>query len=624
MHAAKLDFGEFPAASEAEWRRLVEVALKGAPFDQKLRHVSADGLTIPLLAPRRADAAPIAAARGAAAWRIAARLDHPDPATANTLALEELAGGADALILVMKGAPSARGFGLALAAPGDFAALLAGIHADLVSLRLEAPPGEAHWALALGHWLKEAGYLPAALRVSFGLDPIGALPRQAPVSGGERLLDMVRAAASLAEMGYAGPFFVLDSRIIHDAGGSEAQELGFLAAGASYVMRHLLEAGFSIPDAWRSIDIVASADQDQVLTIAKLRALRLIFARIAEAMGLAPQPLALHVETAWRMLGRHDAQVNLLRNTIAAISAGLGGADSLSVLPHSAPIGLADAGSRRLARNISHILLHESHLAAPIDPLCGAGGIETLTNDLAEAGWKRFQTIEAARHEGLSGLAATFASGQLAREIQAIAQKRDRDIALRRIAILGASEFPNLDETPIPVLLPAPPPSAPPPSEPGPFAPRRLAEPFEARRQRASGLPPGRDAVFLAVLGRPAAFTPRANFAKAAFEAGGLRAAIPEGFTDRAGTDLAALGAAFRQSGAPIACLCGADADYAQEAEQAARVLAQNGAKLLVLAGRPGGAEAAWRAAGIGLFLHAGCDSLAFLDAALDACEAAP
>ena len=99
-----------------------------------------------------------------------------------------------------------------------------------------------------------------------------------------------------------------------------------------------------------------AADADQFLTTAKFRALRKLWARAEEACGLTPAPVFVAAETAWRMMTRRDPYVNMLRTTMAVVAAGLGGADSISVLPHTAAIGLPDNFARRLARNTQLIL----------------------------------------------------------------------------------------------------------------------------------------------------------------------------------------------------------------------------------------------------------------------------
>ena len=187
-------------------------------------------------------------------------------------------------------------------------------------------------------------------------------------------------------MGFKGPFAVADGRVIHDAGGSEVQELAFvLAAGVAY-LRAIEGAGVALEDAHGMVYARLSADADQFLTMAKFRALRLLWARVEQACGLAPKPLFIAADTAWRMLTQRDPYVNMLRATMATFSAGLGGANAITVLPHTLALGLPDPFARRVARNTQLVLLEESNLAKVSDPAAGSGGIETLTQAALRGG----------------------------------------------------------------------------------------------------------------------------------------------------------------------------------------------------------------------------------------------
>jgi methylmalonyl-CoA mutase len=203
----------------------------------------------------------------------------------------------------------------------------------------------------------------------------------------------------------------------------------------------------SLDDARGMIHARLSADADQFLTLAKFRALRLLWARVEQACGLAPKPLLIAAETAWRMLTRRDPYVNMLRATIATFSAGLGGADSLTVLPHTQALGLPDAFARRIARNTQLILLEESSLAKVSDPAAGSGGIEMLTRQLCEVAWAQFQDVEKA-----GGAFAALTQNMIQRNVAATRDTRKANVAKRRDVLTGASEFPNLHETPAAML----------------------------------------------------------------------------------------------------------------------------------------------------------------------------
>ena len=183
------------------------------------------------------------------------------------------------------------------------------------------------------------------------------------------------------------------------------------------------------------------------------------------------------------MLTQRDAYVNMLRATMATFSAGLGGANAITVLPHTLALGLPDPFARRVARNTQLVLLEESNLAKVSDPAAGSGGIETLTKQLCEAAWSLFQEIEKA-----GGIFAALEQNLIQRKVAATRAAREANIAKRRDVLTGASEFPNLHEAEV-AVLDAKPIVLPPYGEAkfkfDPLAPMRLAAPFEALRDKS-------------------------------------------------------------------------------------------------------------------------------------------
>ena len=224
-----------------------------------------------------------------------------------------------------------------------------------------------------------------------------------------------------------------------------------------------------------------SADADQFLTMAKFRALRLLWARVEQACGLAPKPLFIAADTAWRMLTQRDPYVNMLRATMATFSAGLGGANAITVLPHTLALGLPDAFARRAARNTQLVLLEESNLAK----------VSRSRRRL-----RRHRGADAAsfakRHGRCSrrsrkpaALFAALEQNLIQRKVAATRAAREANIAKRQDVLTGASEFPNLHEADVAVLDAKPIVLAPYGEAKIKFdalAPMRLAAPFEALR----------------------------------------------------------------------------------------------------------------------------------------------
>ena len=606
---------EFPPTSQADWRKLVEAALKGASFEKRLTSQTYDGLRVEPLYPRAAGLKPVAGRTPGAAWTLMQRVDHPDPAPANAQALQDLENGATGLTLVMAGSVSANGYGLD-ASPQTLARVLDGVELDAgitIDFNLSPPTRNAvqHFAALV----KSRKISPATVNLRASINPIGGLAAsgKSPLAWSKISQGFAGLVRKLADQGFRGPFAVADGRIIHNAGGSEAQELSFAIASAVEYLRALQASGVQLDTARGMIYFRISADADEFLTIAKFRSLRKLWARVEDACGLAPKPAYVAAETAWRMMTQRDPYVNLLRMTIAVTAAGVGGANSITVLPHSAALGLPDAFARRIARNTQLILLEESNLAKVADPAAGSGAIEDLTSKLCAAAWAQFQEIEAA-----GGAWAALERGLVQHKVAAVRAEREKAAARRKDALTGTSDFPNLDEKAAAVLDVAPVVT---PKEDAAAVtiealPRiRLAEPFEALRDasdRELTKTGARPKVFLANLGKLAEFTTRAMFAKNFYEAGGIAALSNDGFKDRA-----AMIAAFKASGAKLACLCSSGKVYEQEAASAAKALTAAGA-VVHLAGRPGENEATWRQAGVKSFVFMGCDVVSTLQAAHD------
>ncbi len=343
---------DFPAATCEDWLRRVSNVLENAGLAQTIGSKTTDGI---LMEPLYSQAAGARATRAVVApWIVQARVDHPDAAKSNAQALDDLANGVTGLTLVFEGHPAARGFGIAAE---DLPRVLGDIHLHAIALRLE---GDAEAAKALAQFVARQPIDPERLDVSFGLSDAALVK-------------------DLAAQGFGGPFFEADGRRWHEQGASEAQELGAVLARASGFLR----------DADPShIGVTLAADQDMFLTLAKFRAMRLLWRRLSDT------DLRIHAETSWRMMAALDPHSNILRCCAGVFGAGLGGADSICVLPFSMAQGLPNSFARRAARNVQTVLLEESNLWHIADPTSGAGYVEHLTRELCEMAWDVFQKAE--------------------------------------------------------------------------------------------------------------------------------------------------------------------------------------------------------------------------------------
>lgn len=585
--------GEFPDATHEQWQRLVADVLRksgkdveGAEAEEALSTALEDGLrTRPLYTARDTAPdpglpgfAPFVRARRAAGnavggWDVRQRHLVPD----NAAVLADLENGATSLWLTV-GGPYI---------PVDsLAPVLEGVYLDLAPVVLDAGEDVEAAAEELLRLYAERGVAPADARGNLGADPLGHRARTGETYDA---LTAVRLARRCAEEYPALRALTVDALPYHEAGGSAAQELGAsLATGVAY-LRLLAEGGLSVEQACAQLEFRYAATADQFLTTAKLRAARRLWARVAEVCGApAAGAQVQHAVTSPVMMTRRDPWVNMLRTTVAALAAGTGGAESVTVLPFDEALGLPDAFARRIARNTSTILIEESHLARVIDPAGGSWYVERLTDELAHAAWEFFQEIERS-----GGQEASLASGWLEERLARTWAERSRRLATRREPVTGVSEFPLLGEKPV-ERAPAPAPRS------GGLPRVRRDEAFEALRARSDAhlaRTGARPRVFLKALGPASAHTARLTFASNLFQAGGIEP-VTEG--------------SFAGSGAREACLCSSDALYAEQAESAAAELAAEGAAHVFLAGRPAGY------AGVDSYVFAGCDAVAVLSAALD------
>jgi methylmalonyl-CoA mutase len=283
---------------------------------------------------------------------------------------------------------------------------------------------------------------------------------------------------------------------------------------------------------------------------------------------------------------------------VACFAAGLGGADSITVLPFDDAIGLPDSFARRVARNTQAVLIHEANLARVVDPGGGSWYIESLTDDLARAAWRWFQQIEAA-----GGWDAATATGLISQQIERTHEKRAVNIARRRQLITGVTEFPDIDEARTTR------------DRPPATTVERYAAPFETLRDRsdAAAETGARPAIFLANIGPIAAHAARSAFARTFFEVGGI--AVP---SSDALDDAASAGAAFAASDTTHVVICSSDKLYETHAVAVAQALRAAGAKRVYLAGNPGDNRERYVAAGIDEFIYVGCDALDTLGRALE------
>jgi methylmalonyl-CoA mutase len=478
-------------------------------------------------------------------WDIRSWIADPDPAAAKAAVTGELDGGATSILLTA---------GSGGTATGELAGVLEPVLLDIAPVVLHSPDNDPAARDAFAAFVRDNRATPAT-GTSFGADPLGV---SLTAGAAPELGEVADIASAAVDLGIGA--FVVDGTLAHDLGAGDAQEIGWTLAAAVCYLRLLEQAGRSVDEAAALIDFRYAVTDDQFVSIAKLRAARQAWARVLELSAATPAPQRQHAVTSRPMTSRYDPWVNMLRGTVAAFAAGAGGAQAITVLPFDTAIGIPDVFGRRIARNVSHLLIGESHVAAVADPAGGAPAVEQLTDELASAAWAEFGLIESA-----GGAAAALADGSLLERIGAVRDELRVRLATRRLPLTGVSEFANPAEQ-LPTRRPAP-----------EFTGFSWAADFETLRDSPAVTP-----VFLATLGPAASYTTRAGFVSNALAAGGIGVQVAGPTTTKEEVI-----AAYDAGVTTVVCLTGTDGDYTARGAETISALRAAGARTVLLAGKP-------------------------------------
>ncbi|XXF80793.1 methylmalonyl-CoA mutase family protein [Myxococcaceae bacterium GXIMD 01537] len=611
---------EFPAPSLEQWRQLVDKDLKGKPF-ASLQSALEGGLSLkplytqqdtaggppsepPGVAPYLRGTHPLGHTEGG--WMVCQEYAEPDVTQAVEAIRVDLDRGAWGIWLCLGSA-----HGIPVADADAMERLLASVPLAKTPVHLEPEADVLAPASFLFKAAERAGVSRKALRGSLGIDPLGALARMGSLPRGldATLAEAAPLVTSLRETAPGLRALLVSTRAYADAGATSVHELAWaLATGVEY-LRGLECAGVAPEVAARSMQFALSVGGQFFPEIAKLRAARLLWAKVVAASGGSPEARAmvLHARTASATKTQRDPWVNILRATAESFAAVVGGADSVSTSPFDETLGTPEEGARRLARNTQLILRDESSLNRVADPAGGSYYLEQLTQDFARAAWTELRRIES-----LGGMARALESGDVSRVLAETRAARDKAVRTRKLPIVGVSEFPHLGEAP--VRRAVRPRSGAPASAAGaglPLRPARVAESFESLRDASDRFLAAhgkRPRAFMANLGSVAEHTARATWIANTLASGGIEPSEHHGF---ASADAAAV--LFAESGASLAVISGPDALYPESVPALCAALKARGARVVAVAGRPGDHEAAFRAAGVDLFLYAGADLFALL-----------
>ena len=476
-------FAEFDAVTDDEWLAATEKSLRGRPFETLVTKTY-EGLEIhPLTSANDlADIAHVdtlpgqfpfvrgtrAAGYRAHPWLIAQEIDIADPTRFNRALREALANGQTAIFLSAKNN---------FDSVDDISAAFADVALESLPLLLA---GEER-AITTYRLLKE--YLGddkiVDLRGCLGFDPLHGLAENG-VLNEDLFAQMPEYVADEHDLFPALSFIAVRDDIYHEAGANAVQALALVAATATEYMRMMIEHGLAVNVVALQPQFFLSIGENFFMEVAKLRAIKVIWAQIVRAFGGAKrtQGISLHARTGRRNKTCLDPHVNMLRTTSEALAAAIGGVDSLTLAPFDAPLGPSNDFSRRVARNVQLILQQELQLTNLIDPAGGSWHVEKLTDQLARAAWQLFQEIEAR-----GGLQMCLQTGFVQREIEAVAQQRLRDLESQEAVLVGTNMYADPNET-LSIIQKRPQSSRDDSavharSAAIPLKPLRLAEPFE-------------------------------------------------------------------------------------------------------------------------------------------------
>jgi methylmalonyl-CoA mutase len=697
---------DFPKVDQAMWHKQVEAELKGAPFDKRMLSRSYEGIELQALYteeifPTAGNPAGLPGylpfirgaqtlGHSATGWEVRQEESHPDPAVANAHILEDLSGGVTSIDLRFDGAgmhgldandPRAADLsgrdGISISSVADIQCLAQNVKLDVAGFYLD--PGAAFLPAAALYVAaaKQSGTPLATLLGGFNADPLKALARDGslPMSLDVALAQMADLAGWTARNAPRMNAVEVSSTPYHNAGASAVADVAFVIATGIDYLRVLTGSGLDIDTAARQITFSVALGCRFYLAISKIRALRQLWASVIETSGggAEAQKMRLRVSTGRRVLTTRSQSLNILRNTVACYAGAVGGADVITTTPFDAPTGLPSEAARRNARNTQLILAEECHLAQVVDPAGGSWYVEWYTNEIANRAWSMLQQIEAR-----GGMIKAVTSGWVAEQIKPTEAAREKDIAVRKVAVTGVSEHPTLTEERPPqeqpdyrqlamaaaqrlsnwrrqhprsaaldALANGKPgggalteaaiaaamdgatlgqiagqltPREATPTVLSPLAVHPYDAAFEDLRDAADAFESSRGhrpRAYLAGIGSIAEQVARKNYTRNFFEAGGFEVIGTE-----AKFDVSEAAAAFAVSGARIAVICSTDKQYATAVAELAPKLKAAGARTVVLAGHPGQSEAGYRAAGVDQFIYMRCDVLGTLWSLLRAEEA--
>ena len=665
---------EFPPHTYDQWHDAAEALLKGAPFEKLLVSKTYEDITIQPIY-RREDIADLehrkdlpgsgTLVRGSqaggflkAGWEISQELCKCKPEKVNALIHQGLNGGQTELNIVL-GDITSNGYdkdqtdkqirGLTLENLEDMEIALDGVAIDSISTFWRSGAGSVPVAALFFAAAKKQGIKLKDLRGCFDIDPLAEMGLHGHLR--QNLKTRLDHMAALTKFAIKNTpkmqTICVQGNLYHDSGASSTQELAYIIATAVCYIEKMKKRGIEPADLLPHMRVSLSVGSDYFMEIAKIRATRWLWSKMAEAYGVEDATVYIHARTSIWNKTCYDAHTNMLRVTSEAFAAVVAGVDGMHIGPYDEVAGKTDEFSRRIARNIHIILREECGLDQVIDPAGGSNYIEWLTDQIAGKSWEIFQGIDKA-----GGMIVTFEDGSIQKQIDATYQQKRQNVRRRKDRLVGANMYPDLKgsrldtsgkfqcqcsadtvnkRTDVAALAAITASAEAEMVEQAITAAeqgatvgqlgeatgihegrtfnihqvpqRRAAEEYEALRdasaayEEKTGSPP---TILQLNMGPSRRYRLRADWTASFFEAGGFNI---DGATDFENAETAV--AALKASSATIAVITSDDATYAECVESLATAVktAKSDITLLV-AGAPGDKEEAWREAGVDDFVN--------------------
>lgn len=459
---------DFGPADPAEWRALVESQLKGAPFDKKVVTQTPEEISLQPIYTRQSvqaldavDSYPGLAPylRGnqvsgykKGAWEVAQALPLSSAEAFHQAIISDLQRGQTGVCLRLDEASRNGGKtgevgkgGTVIRHAADFQTAIDGLDPQAAPLHLEAGLSTLAMVGMLQASSLGSGESLKKMCGSLGYDPVGFYAENgflpASLDGCyHQMAELVRWCGQNAPQLRAVGIHL---EAYGNAGGSAVDELACMLATAAEYMEKLIDRGIPAELAARSLRVSLGIGSNFFMEIAKFRVARALWSFLIEAYEVPSESarLCLHAVTLEWNKTLYDPYVNLLRSCTEAFSASLGGCESMELAPFDALFGEPDEFSRRISRNQQTVLAEEAHLTEVIDPAGGSWYIETLTRQLGEKAWARFQEIQS-----LGGMSQAVRMGDVQSSIHSTADLRRKALSHRKSVMVGTNMYANLQE----------------------------------------------------------------------------------------------------------------------------------------------------------------------------------